>query len=172
MSCLFCRYFEPIEPEQHKKDREARRCRAGCGNEWSIHTAGAYVRAHNMNLEGLCHLEPQLVKVKANDVCSHIDPLEYVNGTRPDRIDPNENLSDWSRSLMNRHVHGTWREQQEAHLRAQNAELKALLKVSRERSRKRMERIQALEKDKQDKRDKDATKVVPMPLRLVVDAAE
>lgn len=142
MTCLICHYFQPIEPAQHKQDREAGRCEAGCGNRWNQHTAIEYIRNHG-GLNGWCRLHPEPKKFAYNHVCGDIKVVEHFCypgwGVVPIRAE--DNLFEWAQRSLQTVVHGTWREQHENELEKQNAELRRQLKRAREISASRLKRL-------------------------------
>jgi hypothetical protein len=149
MPCLICRYFQPIEPPQHKIDREAGRCKSSCGNRWDQHTAINYVKHHG-SLDGWCRLHPQSIKQSYNHVCGDVSVVERVlnHYWRIEPFGPDHNLFEWACKALRVILHAggeSWREQQAAHALQQNTELKRQPKRAREISASRLKRLQKIE---------------------------
>lgn len=148
MTCLICRYFQPIEPAQHKTDREAGRCKSNCGDSWSQHTAINHVKNHGA-LDGWCRLHPEAKKYVHNHVCGDISIRDYFItswGVEPFKID--DNLYEWAQKALTVILHGSWRTRQHAELIAQNTELRRQLQATRKISASRFKRLQKIEDSK------------------------
>jgi hypothetical protein len=142
MSCLMCRYYRPIEPVEHREQRETGACERHCGKNWSQITAIRYVKDHRKYLDGDCLLHPQSTKHRCNDVCGQIVLVDYVTGPawgieQPDK----DNLFEWAASQMQTLLDGTWRETRAKQLEDDNKRLRKQLKTARERSASRLERL-------------------------------
>ena len=150
MTCLLCRYFRPTEPEQHKQDREAGRCKSRCGNKWDSHTAINYVKNHKQQgaLAGWCFLNPEAKYVKFNHVCSNISVPEYFlnHYWRVEPFTSKDNLFEWAEKSLQLILNGadTWREREAARAIEQNVELRRQLKQARKISASRLKRLQKI----------------------------
>jgi hypothetical protein len=144
MTCLICRYFQPVEPAQHKQDREAGRCESGCGKKWNTHTAINYVRNHG-ELEGWCRLHPEPKHFSYNHFCGDISVYEYFfMYWGVESFKPNDNLFEWAQKALEIVLHGNWRTRQHNELTEQNVELRRQLKQARKISASRLKRLQKI----------------------------
>lgn len=149
MPCLICRYFQPIEPPEHRVQREARACEHNCGNKWDQHTAIRYYRNHQQHLQGFCHLHPTAVKVSSGYVCAQIAPPEYFFNPHwaLERLEPNDNLYEWTAKALGVLLHGHWADAQNNRLADENRKLREQLKIARKRSAARLARLQKTSKE-------------------------
>lgn len=152
MCCLTCAYFDPIEPEFHKKQREAGQCQSACGKKWHWHTAFRYVMEHDQNrpLQGACRLNPQPMAKASWDFCGQHEPvLDESNGWGIRKFNPQSgerSLKEWAnRQYWNirkggdegNHFNKRTRELEES-----NAELRRQLATARKRSAARLAKLQ------------------------------
>jgi hypothetical protein len=97
MACLFCRFWQPIEPEDHRLAREAGT--DTCTRKWNHAGALHYVLSHRKYLEGACLRTPEPKTSRANDVCGQIELAttgELWSPPTPQFVKPGENLRDWA----------------------------------------------------------------------------
>ena len=143
MACVVCKYFDAIEPAEHKVEREAGRCEHRCGREWNGHTGVMYVRNHRKNIEGWCRWAPEGKKVSSGHVCGQIEVVDfyYNHHWRLDRIGPGERLKDWSFEQYRILLGTAPQEQRIAELEEQNKELRGHLAASRRVSASRLARL-------------------------------
>ena len=120
-ACLLCRYFEPVPPKDWKQ---------GMSEEWreenfDIHTAGRIIKATGDHIEGDCAFNPAHVRVWTSHSCGQ---FQAIYSPRP---------------FMSLHdfIYGS----ESDRYREENMRLRRQLKAARERSAKRMLRIQWLE---------------------------
>jgi hypothetical protein len=173
MSCLICKYFQPIEPQDHRELREAGRCEGNCGKEWNHYTAVRYIRQHRNGLDGFCRLQPEARRVPARHVCAQISVPEYYfnNGWGLRRLKSDDYLDEWAAEQFNALRHDSWESQRRSYLEEQNAELRRQLTASRAVSRKRLERLKKTE-DKPAPIDKDQPKPIAGNVVPLLEAAE
>jgi hypothetical protein len=153
MACLVCKYFDPIEPDEHKKLREAGQCEEHCGKDWNGHTAVHYVKNHRKNIDGWCRWNPEAKRVISGHVCAQVDIPEfyYNHNWKLDRIEPNERLMEWTRKqyrILTGLHNDTWEEKRLDYLEDQNQELRRQLEASRRISASRLDRLQKQAKPK------------------------
>jgi hypothetical protein len=146
MTCLICRYYQPIEPPEHRKQREAGRCQSFCGDDWNTHTAISYVREHG-RLDGWCRLHPEAKRFPSGHVCGDISVYEYFfKGWGVERFDSGgDGLFEWASNALQTVLHGNPQRQRERQLSTENTELKRQLKRAREVSASRLKRLQKVE---------------------------
>jgi hypothetical protein len=153
MTCLLCRYFQPVEPAEHRQQRENGDCQEYCGTRWNQFTAVHYIKRHGKNLEGYCHWDQDGKKVGSGYVCAGISVREtFLNenwGVRP--LTPDDNLFEWAGQQQSTVLHGNWRRRETQRLEEENQTLRAQLKKSRELSKKRLEKIKAAQPAKAKK---------------------
>jgi len=144
MTCIVCRYFQPIEPAQHKADREAGRCESHCGKRWTRTTAINCIREHTLlDLEGWCRLHPKPEKVHHRHFCGQVSVLDYFHRHwGVERIGSDEDMFQWAQETLNVVMHGTWESQQARRTEEENEELKRKLKRVQEISASRFKRLQ------------------------------
>lgn len=166
MPCLLCQYFQPIEPEDHKRLRLSGNCQHSCGDSWDFNTAVTYVRRHRRVLDGFCRLNPQPLARSCADVCGQIAfHLPYwVDGIHGPEDRSIHTLVDWSREQMSILQDGTWDRRQLDKFREEMPELKRQLKIARERSAARLAELKKLRSAKPH-----PTKRNLKPLELVCD---
>lgn len=163
MTCLICRYFQPIEPAQHKADREAGRCQSDCGTDWTQHTAINHVKNHGA-LDGWCRLHSKAERYVYNHVCGDISVRSYfLTNWGVKSFEADDNLFEWAEKALGVVIHGSWRTQQHAELTKQNAELKRQLKATRKISASRFKRLQKIEDSKEPERLVDVLPVYAYP---------
>jgi len=143
MTCLLCRYFQPIEPPQHKADREAGKCRKHCGKEWDQHTAINHVKNHpGQPLDGWCRLAPTALRKRYGDICSEISVREYFfTGWGVEAFEPNDNLFEWAEQSLQTVLYGSWQRRHAEQLEKDNAKLREQLKQLRKISASRLKRL-------------------------------
>jgi hypothetical protein len=143
MPCLLCRWFEPIEPDQHRQSRESGACQQSCGHSWDRSTAMSYVRHHQKFLQGFCRFNPQPLQRSCADVCGQFSMVKtYWRG-----LDPpggKESLVDWSRQQIAIVRNGSWEDREFDYLRKQTKELRQELKTARQRSAARLAELRKL----------------------------
>jgi hypothetical protein len=147
MACLICRYFQPNEPAQHKKEREAGQCQSSCGNKWDQHTAINYVRNHGQ-LDGFCRLHPEPKLYGYNHVCGDVSVRKYFlnHHWRVEPFGPQDNLFEWACEALTVVLHGDDSFLTQARrTEEQNVELRRKLKRAREISASRLKRLQKIE---------------------------
>jgi hypothetical protein len=146
MTCLICRYYAPIEPPEHKQDREAGRCEANCGKEWSQHTAIRYIRNHKKNIEGWCQLNPEHKRFSSGHVCGQVSVHDYFYNPHwaVERIEERDSLQEWAQKAYSTVIHGSnnWTRRRNEELEEQTVELRRQLKESRRISASRLKRLQ------------------------------
>jgi hypothetical protein len=159
MPCLICRYFHPIEPEQHRAARMARTDGCVQSSQFDIHDSIAYVTAHgSQRLDGYCRLNPEPFKRNCGDVCGQVAPIEreiWHHG-RPTLIRTvgEKTLTQWSRETLDELINGNWRDQMHVQDYENVKTLRRQLKASRKISAARLERLKKLEaKPKKNKPD-------------------
>lgn len=147
MPCLVCKYFQPTEPEQHKKLRESGHCESHCGREWSRYTAVQYVKNHKQDLTGWCMLNPEGRPKQSGHVCGQVDiPSYYFNANWGlERIKEDEHLFEWAQKQYTVLANGTHRDRRNAYLETDNAELRRQLQAARKISASRLKRLQKSE---------------------------
>lgn len=171
MTCLICRYFQPLEPPQHKIDREAGKCRSHCGKEWDQHTAINYVKRHQVQgtnvLDGWCRLHTEAKKVTCKHVCADISVRSFFfnPGWGVEPFEADENLYEWACKTLGIIIHGTWRDQAATRINNENEKLRQQLKHAREISASRLRRLQKI-------KDKPKAEPAPTPVYPHLVAAE
>jgi hypothetical protein len=150
MACLICKYFEPIEPEEHRQMRESGRCEKHCGDCWDAHTAVTYIKEHGKNVDGFCRWSPEPKRFSSGHVCAQIDVPDYFFNPHwaLERMQPNDRLIEWSRKQYSNLFQQQGRVND---LEEQNQKLRRQLEASRKISASRLARLkQQQEESKQE----------------------
>jgi len=182
MACLFCKNFQAIEPEEHKKQRETNQCQSYCGKDWNFHTAIVLYRDHpeyRAALKGWCCLYPQAIQRGAGHVCAQIQIPDYLHNHHwriPRRDDSDHNhhsLFDWAGATLGALCHKSWEQRQHENLELKYQSLQRQLENVQRISASRLARLQKQpkqEKPKQEKPKQEEPKPLPESIVRLVAA--
>jgi hypothetical protein len=153
MSCLVCKYFQPTEPEDHRRRRESGQCESNCGKEWNQYTAVRYYKNHKRGLQGWCMFYPKPEQKESGHVCAQIDVPDYFYNSHwgLERIEPREHLFEWARKQMTNLVQTSWENRRIRELDETNMELRRQLAAARKVSASRLARLQKQPKPEKPK---------------------
>jgi len=143
MCCLVCKYFDPIEPNDHKQLREAGRCEANCGKEWTNVTAVRFVREHRKNIDGWCLHRPEPKLKNSGHICAQISVPEYFFNKYwgLERMESDDTLRGWARNVMRDLMAESYEQQRIDQLEKHNTELLRQLAAARKISASRLARL-------------------------------
>lgn len=145
MACMFCRFWVPEEPADHKAAREARTDH--CISKWDQQGAFRYARAHRVYPDGWCVRHYPAQQQRAGGVCGDIELategwwLSHQH-VIPHTVPQDKNLREWAHGALELAMNGTWSDRRLELLYADNKRLQHELAAARRVSRSRLERLQ------------------------------
>jgi hypothetical protein len=174
MPCLVCKYFQAIEPQDHRELRETGRCQSSCGDRWNSMTAVRYVREHKKDLKGWCMFNPAPLEKHSGHVCAQIDIPEYFYNSAwgLEHREPRDHLFEWARQQHTNLMRGSWASRRNEELEEQNVELRRQLAAARKVSASRLKRLQKQKPEKPEIPEKSGQPLDPLPQYPRLVAAE
>jgi hypothetical protein len=131
MSCIICKHFLPVAHDGWQGEP---------GETYSRYDLRNHIHETEHHAFGLCTLFPQHQKVLTNHFCGQYTKFN---------IDQDHKRRHRDRNF----IWGDWRQREDEAMRNENVELKRQLKIARERSRARLQRLQQREDKNGQQRD-------------------